>query len=428
MFKTNCWPVSVRSARRYLSLVVAAQLSVAGSIAAQSLDCNGHFSQLMVPTGFCVRIFADTVGPVRQVLVHPTGQIVAALNESPGLVRLLDTNGDGHADEAIRFGPGLPGTGIAWRAGWLYFAADAAVIRYRWPANATAPDSVGEWIAQNLPVGTYGSAHTMKGIAVGTDGMVYVSYGSATDNCQSQDRVKSSPGQWPCAELETRAGIWRFAPPAKPGGEWTAKRFATGLRNAEAIAIDPANRRLWTAVQGRDFLNREWGWPDTLSANQPAEMLEQLVEDGDYGWPYCQGNWTRTLTALVKAPEYGKQPDVNCAQKNQPIGGFPGHWAPMAIAVVNSAADPVPHPGLFIAFHGSRSRAPLPEDGHFLIFQSLDETGHPTGPSRLMLHTVGPVGSLRPAGVAVSIGGNIYVTDDEHGRIYLIEPHAPRGR
>ena len=406
---------------RILSMLVLA----VQPLSSQARDCDGHFTQLVVPTGFCVRVFADSVGPVRHVLVHPTGQIVAALNTSPGLIRLRDTNGDGRADQVVRFGPRQGGTGVTWRAGWLYFAADGGVVRYRWPADAQAPDTAAEWIAKNLPLGTYGSAHTMKGIAVGTDGMVYVSIGSATDNCQIQDRANQSVGRWPCSELDTRAGVWRFSPPTRSGGVWGTTRFATGLRNSEALAFDPNTGRLWGATQGRDNLNRVWGWPDSLAANQPAEMLELLVEGGDYGWPYCHGFWGREITRLVKSPDYTGESAVDCAAKKSPEMAFPGHWAPMAIAVVNTAAAGVPHPGLFIAFHGSRSRSPLPETGHFLVFLPLNESGHPTGTYRVMLSSTALPGTLRPAGVAVSIGGSIYVTDDDHQRIYLIEPHPP---
>ena len=204
------------------------------------------------------------------------------------------------------------------------------------------------------------------------------------------------------------------------------QRFATGLRNAEAIAYDPTNDRLWAATQGRDALNRMWKWPDSLSANQPAEMLEQIVENGDYGWPYCQGNWTREHTVLMSAPEYHAPAGLDCSLKIQPVMGFPGHWAPMAIAVVNSAAAPVPHPGLFIAFHGSRDRTPLAETGHYLVFVPMDENGRPSGDHRIVLYSLAAPGSIRPAGVAVSVGGGIYLTDDEHRRIYLIEPHPPK--
>ena len=287
---------------RLLLLILAAT-----PLAAQSRDCDGHFTQLVVPSGFCVHVFADSVGPVRQVIVHPTGQVIAALNEAPGMVVLRDFDGDGHADQVVRFGPGMPGTGVAWRAGWLYFAADAGVVRYRWPASATAPDPKPEWIVRNLPTGGTTSA---KGIAVGTDGMVYVSIAAATDNCQVLDRA---------------ARIYRAMALSRPdaAGRCLALLAAGRLRwrmAHGAVRHRAPERRgdrgrpeyrasLWVAAtQGRDYLNREWGLPDSTSANQPAEMLVQVVENGDYGWPYCQGDWTRlNLPPLGRAPEYLNQ-------------------------------------------------------------------------------------------------------------------------
>jgi len=397
-------------------------------LAAQSRDCDGYFTSLMPPPGSCVRRFADSVGPVRQIIVHPGGQVVAALDEAPGLVRLSDLDHDGHADRIVRFGPGQGGSGVAWRAGWLYFASDSGVIRYRWPATAEAPDSAGEWLVRDLPVGEYERAITMKGIAVGADGHVYVSVGSETNNCQIKNEDSASVGRFPCPDLSRRAGIWRLSPPAAPGGPWAMERYATGLRNAAALAIDPATGRLWAVTQGRDHLHRLWGWDDSVSANQPAEMLEQIVQNGDYGWPYCQGEWTRRITMLVRAPEYASQPGIDCTLKTLPVMGFAGHWTPMGMAVVNSTMEGVPHPGLYIAFHGSTTRAPLPEDGHFVVFVPLDTNGRPSGEFRILLHSTAAPGSLRPAGVAVTIDGYIYVTDDEHRRIYRIEPHGPQKR
>ncbi len=407
-------------------LLLAAIL--AAPLPGQGRDCDGYLTALVVPAGYCVRIFADKVGPVRHLVVLPNGTLVAGTLSGAGLLRLRDTSGDGTADDIVRFGPSEPGTGVAWADGWLYFAADRGVVRYRWPAAAAEPSTAGEWIAPGLPVGRSGSAHTMKGVAIGRDSSVYVSIGSETDNCQVDDREARSPGKWPCAELDWRAGIWVFKPGADGSVPWTGKRFATGLRNSEALAIDPVNDRVWGATHGRDYLNRVWGWSDAESAHQPAEMLELLVAEADYGWPYCQGLWKGEGTTLVRSPEYASRPEVHCDLKSGPVMGFPGHWAPMAIAVTDSRMPAAYRNGLLIAFHGSRSRAPLPEDGHFLVFVPFDDSRRPTGKFEIVMRTDGPVGSLRMAGAAVARNGDIYVADDEHGRIYRIEPHPPAKR
>ncbi|MEO5800792.1 MAG: PQQ-dependent sugar dehydrogenase [Gemmatimonadales bacterium] len=387
----------------------------------QRRDCTGAATPVVAPEGYCVRVFAARVGAVRHLVVHPSGTIVVATKTRPGLLRLRDTTGDGVADVIVPFGPGLGGTGVTWSAGWLYFAADAGVIRYRWPAGATAPADSGEWIARNLPARSKGSAHYMKGIAIGRDGTAYVSIGSGSDNCQMADRLKGSPGRWPCEELSTRAGIWQFTPPTGKG-TWHGERYAAGLRNAMAIATDPLSGRVWAATHGRDYLNRVWGWPDSVSADQPAELLVDATRNADFGWPYCHGQYTAARTLLIRSPDYAGHRDIDCATRTPPAMGFPGHWAPMAIAVV---AKELPAPwrnGLLVVFHGSRSRSPLPEQGHGVVFVPFDARGNVRGSSRQFIAAAGRPGVLRLAGIAVAPGGVVYLSDDDHGKIYRLEP------
>lgn len=399
-------------------------LLLALPLSAQGRDCDGYLTPLVVPAGFCVRPFAEKVGPVRHLVVHPTGVVIAATKLAPGLVALSDTSGDGVADVVTRFGPGEGGTGLAWRAGFLYFAADIGVFRLPWPATSRVPTGAGEWIIERLPAGGGGYAHYMKGIVAATDGSLLVSIGSASDNCQATAGEYDTrvPGQWPCPELSTRAGIWRFVPPASGKGPWVGSRYATGLRNAMAMTQDPVTRSVWALSHGRDFLNRYWGASDEESADQPGEVLVRLASGADFGWPYCMARWRPNApTVLMVAPEYASQPAAACATRTQPTLGFPGHWAPMAVTTATEAMPDGWRRGLLIAFHGSRSRAPLPEAGHQLLYQPFDAAGRPAGEPRILLRSGDRPGTLRLAGVAVAPNGMVYLADDDFGRIIRIE-------
>ena len=117
-----------------------------------------------------------------------------------------------------------------------------------------------------------------------------VNIGSASNSCQERDRTAQSPGHDPCTELEARAGLWRFS--ASRTGQ-TAKdgvRYATGLRNAMATAVDRGGN-LYAAPHGRDQLGANWGFSDAQNAELPAEEFMQVKAGDDFGWPYCYYDW-----------------------------------------------------------------------------------------------------------------------------------------
>ena len=66
--------------------------------------------------------------------------------------------------------------------------------------------------------------------------------------------------------------------------------------------------------------------------------------------------------------------DGVCAEKLAPIAAFPAHWAPNAMVFYGAAEFPARYRnGVFIAFHGSWDRAPYPQQGYNVVFQSLSE-------------------------------------------------------
>ena len=54
----------------------------------------------------------------------------------------------------------------------------------------------------------------------------------------------------------------------------------------------------------------------------------RVTEGSDFGWPYCY--YDQIKQKKVLAPEYGGDGEIigRCADYEDPIIGFPGHWAP----------------------------------------------------------------------------------------------------
>ncbi|MGH7532504.1 MAG: PQQ-dependent sugar dehydrogenase [Gemmatimonadales bacterium] len=353
------------------------------------------------------------MGSPRNLTVMPNGDVVAA-RQRGGVVLLRDATGDGHADLVSYFGAG-GATGVAYADGWLYFAPDDRIVRWKWTPGQQIPEGPAVVVAKDLPDD---GNHRAKPIVV-RDGTVYVDFGSATNSCQAADRAPHSPGIDPCTELEQRAGIWTFPAAGTDQKPGTGHRFATGLRNPEAFAFEPGTGVLWMAVHGRDQLGEDWGYSDSLNAELPAEEFGPVPRGVDYGWPYCY--YDELQGRKVTAPEYGgdgRQGD-RCGGKALPVIGFPGHWAPMSLAFSTGTNFPAEfRGGAFLAFHGSWNRAPLPQAGFRVVYIPF-AGGRATGRYSTFA-TARPGVTFRPSGVAVGPDGALYIGSDAAGKIWRV--------
>src|ERR1044071_10430834 len=117
-------------------------------------------------------------------------------------------------------------------------------------------------------------------------------------------------------------------------------------------------------------LFRSWGYSDEENAENPAETVFALTEGTDGGWPYCY--FDSRKKARLQNPEYGgdgtKVGDCD-SRMAMPAISFPGHWAPDATVFYTGTQFPAAYRGgMFIAFHGSWNRAPLPQEGYRVVF------------------------------------------------------------
>jgi glucose/arabinose dehydrogenase/mono/diheme cytochrome c family protein len=407
----------------------------------KSQECANDNSALKLPADFCATVFADGIGHARHMVVAPSGVLYVNTwsgryygNDTPPaggfLVALQDTHGAGKADVIERFGEtvqngGAGGTGIGLFKGAIYAEINDRIVRYSLPAGSIVPSGSAETIVSGLPLG---GDHPMHPFIINAEGLMYVDVATATNSCQLKNRILESPGAKPCTELETRGGVWRYDANKTNQTFSAAERFATGIRNAEGFAIDSSGR-VFVTQHGRDQLHANW--PDLYKPDQeatlPSEELLLLKAKGDYGWPECYHD--PFVQKLMLAPEYGGDGKTIgvCANKIGAVAAFPAHWAPNAMVRYDGKQFPARYrDGVFIAFHGSWDRAPYPQGGYNVIFQSLGVDGASGGKCEVFADGfAGEVKSPskaahRPSGLAVGPDGALYVSDDARGRIYRI--------
>jgi glucose/arabinose dehydrogenase len=389
----------------------------------------GEAGALELPAGFRATVFAEGVGRARHLDVRDNGDVHVRLREPSGghgLVALRDEDGDGRADRIERF-ERTTGTGLEIAEPWLYFSSDTAVMRYRLDPERLVPQGPPEVIAEGFPEQ---DQHAAKSFALNGRGTLFVNCGAPSNACQQERRTRGSPGREPCPELDDGGGIWRFAA-GEPGQEQTPeRRYATGIRNAVAIAWSRSAGALFVVQHGRDQLHSLWPEHYTTEDNArlPGEELHRVEQGRAYGWPYTY--WDPRRGERMMAPEYGGDGETPAPEGKypEPLMAFPAHWAPNDLLFSESESFPERYrEGAFVAFHGSWNRYPHPQAGYKVVFVPFEE-GRPAGEHEVFADGFagpGPVETPndarhRPMGLAFGPRGALFVCDSVEGRIWKI--------
>jgi glucose/arabinose dehydrogenase/cytochrome c553 len=398
---------------------------------------------LILPGGFQAVVVVDSLqGQARHIAVNENGDIYVKArnhvrNGGFGNVALRDTNNDGKADVITPFGKydgRTYGTAMRIHNGYLYYSSELMVYRNKLKRGQLVPDSKMDTIVVDEP--PY-HEHQTKPVAFDDKGNMYVGWGAGSNAGQVKNRQPGSPGLGePDSQtngnplLVDHGGIWKFDANKTGQKQSDGVRYATGLRSIVAMEWDPQSKSLYALNHGRDDFRMLWPnmYSPWESAMLPSEEFFKVRDGLDGGWPYYYYDQIRGKKLLN--PEFGgdKIKEGNGAKLDQPLIGFPGHFAPNDLLFYKGKQFPERYKnGAFIAFHGATNRAPYPQAGYIIAFVPFKD-GKPSGPWEVFADgfaKVDPIVNVsnavyRPMGLAEGPDGSLYISDTEKGKIWRV--------
>ena len=314
---------------------------------------------LKIPDGYTISIFAKDLDNPRDLVLDPGGVVLTSITSGGKVVAIF--NG---SVETVTGGLNRP-HGLAFNGSKLYIAETNQVAVYDY--DLKLKKAINKRKIIDLPAG---GGHFTRSLLI-RDDKLYVSIGSSCNVCEEEDK--------------RRAAVWVSN---LDGSDF--KPFATGLRNAVFMALNPVNNDIWVTEMGRD----------NLGDDLPPEEINVLKEGKFYGWPYCWGN---------RNPDKDLNPQgtkFDCTTSENPHITFQAHSAPLGLAFLGS--------DLLVAYHGSWNRS-IPTGYKVVRFTNGVASDFITG------WQSGSEILGRPADILVD-GEKIYVSDDKAGVVYLLKP------
>src|SRR5688572_8302430 len=373
----------------------------------------------LVAAGMRVSVFADGLDHPRWIYVLPDGGVLVAETNAPerplrkellgfrgwvmgkGMKRagaavpsanritlLKDSDGDGSADRRSAPLTGLNSpVGMALVGDQLYVANTDALVRFPYRPGATTIEARGTKVA-DLPGGPL-NHHWTKNVIASPDGSrLYVTVGSNSN--AAEHGIDMEVDRAAILEIEAATGARRV--------------YASGLRNPNGLAWEPATGLLWTVVNERD----------AIGGDLVPDYMTSVREGSFYGWPYSY--FGQIVDERVQPP----RPDL-VAKAIKPDYALGPHTASLGLALADGAALPPQFSnGMFVGQHGSWNRKPL--SGYKVIFVPFSD-GKPSGPPLdVLTGFVDEDGNARgrPVGVAVDKAGALLVADDVGNVIWRV--------
>ena len=342
------------------------------------------------PAGFKVELYATSLTNPRIIRVAPNGDFFLAETSAGDIKVFRGIRADGKPEKVQVFATGLNTPfGIAFYPlgpdpKWVYVANMDSVVRFPYH-NGDMTSSGPPQHLFDLPSEGHHRSRDLQFSADGTK--MFVSVGS-------HENVSDAP------EEANRADILEYNPDGSG-----MRVYASGIRNAVGIAINPKTGELWCSVNERDGLGNDL----------VPDYITHVQEGGFYGWPW----WYMGGHQDPRFP--GKHPELKDKVITPDVILQP-HNASLEMTFYEGKQFPAEYRGdIFASEHGSWNR--FPRAGYEVIRVPLHQTGHATGEYEdFLTGFVIDDDSVwgRPVGVATAPDGSLLVSDDASGSIWRV--------
>jgi glucose/arabinose dehydrogenase len=335
--------------------------------------------QLVLPKEYGISVFAAGMKGVRFMTIGDQDALYVTDIDAGKVYILKDFDRNLVADEIIEVDSGLKKPhGIDYFNGDLFVGEEHQIIVYR-SIRSDGTFVKKEVIIQGLPSG---SGHSTRTVVIGPDEKLYVSIGSSCNVCEEND--------------SRRASIMRYNMDGT--GE---EKVASGLRNTVGFIFD--DNKIWSVDNGRD----------RIGDNIPSEEVNLIETGKDYGWPYCYGRG-------IPNPEF-REKNMFCTEQTAfPVHEMQAHSAPLGLALSPDQNQWRTYKkNLFIAFHGSWNRT-VPT-GFKIVTINTTQTN--AGEQDFISGWLNEDGTHwgRPVDVIFDVRGNLYISDDQNGAVYIVQ-------
>jgi len=335
---------------------------------------------LKVPEGWNVAIAASGLGKPRMLYHTPFGMYVTR-RDTGDVLLLKDINNDGKFEDAKTVVAEFKGVhGITMKDGSIYLCNNNELRRYKINADGTLTNK--EMLFNDMPSA---GQHPNRTMDFGPDGKLYISIGTMCNDCKESDREAAT--------------IVQVDPIT-----WKRTIFASGLRNNIGFDWHPQTNEMWGMDNGGDAKGDDW----------PPEELNNIKEGKNYGYPFA---YAKKEVDQSREDPAGNSKEKWAENTEPSVMEFQAHMAPIGFQFFPKNS---PYSGdALVNWHGSWNRS---KPVGFKVQRVKFVNGQLQGAEDFLTGFLkGKTRFGRPAGVAITSTGDVFISDDANGVIYSIK-------